>query len=470
MGKDPSVVTLFGGFLQTLGTRFFCLMATMVGTVVTARLLGPEGKGVIVVLGTLAGTIVQFGSLGLTAANVHFTARGEEQVPRLAATSAWVAMGMGGGLGFLFLAGAAWRPDLMPGVPMVLLLVTVLSLPFLLGSQLFQNLLLGMEAIRAYNGIEVLRTGLGVGVVLGLAALGALTVSSLVLVSAVLAVVVSALTVWAVGTRAALSWKFDATTFRAAVGYGIVFFVNNLLAFLLLKSDFFLVNHFLGVGEVGIYSVSVQIADLLLLAPATLGTLLFPRLSAIQDPIERTQTCLQFARLAAAGMALACLCAGLISPVLIPLLLGAAFQPAWMPLIILLPGIWLLALENILVMYLAARRLPLLIPGLWFLGLALNIGLNVWLLPRFGLAAAAMTSSLAYAIVALGVFGFFRGETGASLREILVPRQMDWVKVMRRLQDCRDEGTPAALEGNLGVEREWAGPEAPQVKHLGPRR
>lgn len=439
-------MSLFAGFFQTLGTRLFSILTSVVGSVVAARVLGPGGKGTVVVLSTLAATIVQFGNLGLTAANVHFAARGQEQVPRLSGVSAWVATGIGGGLGILLLAAAAWRPSLLPGVPFVLLLVTVLSLPFLIGSQLFQNLLLGMEAIRAYNWIELARTGLGLGVVLVLLVLRALDVTSLVCASAILAGVVSALTVRAVGARATLSWKFDVAAFRAAIGYGVIFFVNNLLAFLLLKSDFFLVNHFLGLDEVGIYSVAVQIADLLLLAPATLGTLLFPRLSAIQNPIERTQTSLQFARLTAGGMAVACLFTGLVSPAVIPLVLGAAFQPAWMPLAILLPGIWLLAVENVLVMHLAARNLPLLIPGLWLLGLSLNVGLNILLLPRLGLAAAAMTSSLAYAIVAIGIFALFRLETSASLREVMVPRRTEWARVLRRLQGHRDEDIPAVLQ------------------------
>jgi O-antigen/teichoic acid export membrane protein len=343
------------------------------------------------------------------------------------------------------LAGAVCLPGLLPGVPIGLLLVTILSLPFLLASQLFQNLLMGMEAVRAYNWIELARTGLGLGVVLGLFAFQALNVTSLVCGSAFLAGVVCTLSVRAVGARAALSWRFDLATFRAAFGYGVIFFANNLLAFLLLKSDFFLVNHFLGLDEVGIYSVAVQAADLLLLAPATLGTLLFPRLSAIQDATERTQTCLQFARLTSTGMGAACLAVGLISPVAIPLVLGAAFQPAWRPLAMLLPGVWLLAVENVLVMHLAARRLPLLIPGLWLFGLALNIGLNVFLLPRLGLAAAAMTSSLAYAVVAIGVFALFRAETGARLREVAMPRRREWVAVWRRLGGGQAEGASAGV-------------------------
>jgi len=430
-----TAMRLLGGFLQSLGTRGVGLAAAAIGSVVTARALGPEGKGAVVILGTLAATLAQIGTLGLTAANVHFGAREHDQIPRLVGVSGWVAVAMGGGLCALVLAAAGWRSDIFPGVPWPLLVVTVVSVPFSLGSQLFQSLLLGLEAIRAYNGVELLRMGLGLAGILCLFLLHQLSVTSVVLLSAVLAALVCAMTLWTLGRQAQLSWSWDEEVWREALTYGMLFFINNLLAYLLLKSDLFLVNHFLGLEAVGIYSVAVQIADLLLLAPATLGMLLFPRLSGIPAPAERARTCLQFARLTAAGMAAACFLAGCAGPLLIPLVLGAPFQPAWIPLALLLPGVWLLALENVLIMHLAAHRLPLTVPGLWLGGLALNVGLNVWLLPRLGVSAAALTSTVAYAVVSLGVFCLFRRETGSGLSEVMVPRRVDWDKLVHRLHE-----------------------------------
>ena len=426
---------ILGGFLQSLGTRAFGLLAATIASVVAARALGPEGKGTLVVLGTLAATMVQIGTLGITAGNVHYSARARAHVPRLAGTSGWVALGAGAGLGTLVLVVGAWRPDLVSGLPWPLLVVTIVSVPFLLGAQLLQSLLLGLEAIRAYNGVELLRMGLGLAGVLCLFLFRRLSVTSLVVLSSALAVLMCVVTLWTLGRRAPLSWRCDLRALRETLTYGMAFFINNLLAFLLLKSDFFLVNHLVGLEAVGIYSVAVQIADLLLLAPAALGTLLFPRLSSMTGSAERAQACLQFARLAGAGMAAACILAGCTSPLLIPLILGAPFRPAWIPLVLLLPGIWLLALENVLIMHLAAHRLPLMVPGLWLAGLGLNLGLNVWLLPRLGVSAAALTSTVAYAVVSVGVLVLFCRETGSSLSEVVIPRRADWVKVARRLRE-----------------------------------
>ncbi len=426
---------ILGGFLQSLGTRGFGLLAAMIGSVVTARALGPEGKGVIALLGTVTATLVQFGSLGLTAANVNFIAREPAIAARLVGVSTWVAAGMGGGLGILALVGTAWRPELLPGVDRLLLLLAVFSVPFLLGSHLLQYVLLGTETVRVYNAIELLRAGLGLAALLSLLTTRMLTVTSLVFMTSALAVLVCIVTLFAVKGRAPISWRCDVGVLREALQYSLIFFVNNFVAYLLIRSDVFLVNHFLGVGAVGIYSVAVQVCDLLLLAPAILGTLLFPRLSSILDPAERARACLQFARLTAAGMAIMCIVTGLVTPVFIPLVFGTRFQPAWMPLVILLPGVWILALETVLITHLAARRLSILVPMLWLAALVLNIGLNVALLPRLGIGAAAATSTLAYAVVALGVLGMFCSETGCGLAEVVVPRRADWTKVFRRLRE-----------------------------------
>ena len=79
-------------------------------------------------------------------------------------------------------------------------------------------------------------------------------------------------------------------------------------------------------------------------------------------------------------------------------------------MLFLLPGVWILAIENVLVMYLAADRLPLSIPAFWCLGLALNLGCNVVLLPRLGSEADLHKVVLAV-LVALARFG----EAGATL-------------------------------------------------------
>jgi hypothetical protein len=91
-----------------------------------------------------------------------------------------------------------------------------------------------------------------------------------------------------------------------------------------------------------------------------------------------------------------------------------------------------------MVMHLAARRLSGWVPTLWLSALAINVGMNVLLLRWGGVMAAAMTSSLAYSVLTVGILILFLKETGSKLRDAIVPQRADWRKILcRPRKDCR---------------------------------
>jgi O-antigen/teichoic acid export membrane protein len=83
----------------------------------------------------------------------------------------------------------------------------------------------------------------------------------------------------------------------------------------------------------------------------------------------------------------------------IVLLFGRAFERAYPALLLLLPGFACLALLSLLGQYFASRGFPLFLSGYWLLGFAANLSLNLLLIPRYGLMAAAASSSVTYALV-----------------------------------------------------------------------
>ena len=77
----------------------------------------------------------------------------------------------------------------------------------------------------------------------------------------------------------------------------------------------------------------------------------------------------------------------------IVLVFGRPFEGAYPALALLLPGFVCLALQGLLSQYFATRGFPLFISLYWLLGLAVNLTLNILLIPRFGLLAAAGSST-----------------------------------------------------------------------------
>ena len=117
------------------------------------------------------------------------------------------------------------------------------------------------------------------------------------------------------------------------------------------------------------------------------------------------------------GVAMLALLAGVlaaVAPFVIPRLFGPAFAPAVRPCLLLLPGAVLLGGQTLLSQFFMRQGVPLFMSGFWAIGLAVNFGLNLFLIPGWGMSGAAVASSVAYTIVAALMAArflrFWRGE------------------------------------------------------------
>jgi O-antigen/teichoic acid export membrane protein len=174
-------------------------------------------------------------------------------------------------------------------------------------------------------------------------------------------------------------------------------YITSLLSFLVLRSDLILVFDFLGAASTGVYSVAVQFADLLLVLPGAIGTLLFPRVAASPSAESAAFTAL-VCRHTALVVAGGCLVVAAVIPWAIPALFGSAFAGAVPCLWILLPGVFCMSLEGILANDLAGRDYPAFLPWIWLALLTTNVVLNLLWLPTFGIVGAAAASTVAYSL------------------------------------------------------------------------
>ncbi|MDX1389259.1 MAG: hypothetical protein R3344_08715, partial [Acidobacteriota bacterium] len=82
--------------IETFATRILLIGIGFATSVLIARILGPEGRGLFAVAGTIAAIGIQFGNLGLHSANTYSVARDRGKLPGLLANSLLVGFGLGG--------------------------------------------------------------------------------------------------------------------------------------------------------------------------------------------------------------------------------------------------------------------------------------------------------------------------------------------------------------------------------------
>ena len=173
-----------------------------------------------------------------------------------------------------------------------------------------------------------------------------------------------------------------------------------------------IVNHFRGEREAGVYAVASQMSNLMMLLPVIIPTLLFPRVASQPDP--RGGMTMRVTRHTAFIMLFACITAVPLSFAL-PFIYGSEFRDSTGQLLILLPGIYLLGIESVMVQHFNSIGLPLAIPLFWIVALICNLVANLLLIPSLGAAGAALTSTFTYSLIFLLVAIYFRSRTGNPL-------------------------------------------------------
>ena len=430
------------GVVLTFGTRLLMVAGVFGSGIVAARWLGPEGFGTYAVLNVTVALALQIGSAGLPSANTYFIARDRTRAGPAWANALLFALLFGSFLAVGVLALGRLRPTWFSGVSPQLLAIAAAAIPFQLLFVLGLNVLLALDRIRQLNLFDVLSPALVllnaiVALMIlrrGLLSLISLNTAAFVLLSLVLVVYVSR---QVAGQSSRI--RPDLRLLKTMLAYGTKFYVSIMAATVILRVDLLIVNHYRGAAEAGVYGVASQFSFLLLMLPGVIATLLFPRVAASQD--QHGGFAIEVTRHTTALMLIMCLVAAALSFTL-PLIYGPRFADASIQLLILLPGIFFMGLESVLVQHFTGTGLPVAIPVFWLITLLFNIVANLLIVPTLGARGAAMTSTVSYALIFLLVTVYFCRKTGRRPAEIFLWRGRDmqalWRTAGARLRGSTD--------------------------------
>jgi O-antigen/teichoic acid export membrane protein len=392
--------------LETYLTRVLVVALGLVNSILVTRILGPEGRGLFAVATTLAAIGVQLGNLGLHSSNTYYVSRERTLLPTLLGNSLLVSSGAAGATFVAYLL-LSTRPELTP-LTGPLLILALVSIPVGLSSLLLQNLLIGILEIRAYNTIDLTTRVMAVLLIAATVPLGVVTpeiVFGLVLATLAIGLVWAFVRLHSHLTRPVAC---SAEMLSRGLRYGLKGYFGSLFAFLVLRSDIVLLNYLRGAEDTGYYAVAAGLADVLLMLPTVVGTLLFPRLAAAPDLAERLRLTRRVLKVLVPATPAALLVVLVLARPLVRLVYGGAFDPSVDAILWLLPGVGFLAVNGVLMNLFAACGMPMIIAYSPLVALITNVLVNLWLIPAWGIVGASMSSTLAYGLMLLMSLGYIR--------------------------------------------------------------
>jgi O-antigen/teichoic acid export membrane protein len=406
-------------------------------SIVLTRSLGPEQRGVYILLTTTNALLTQLGHLSVAGAISTMLARGRLQAGEVHTAALLLAFG----LGLILFAVATLtyplvRESVFQNVPYPYLLIALLLIPITIYQVYWNYMMMGLNRLLVLNKLNVV-----------------VNITSTVLMILVVGVfrggVPGALLVWAVSALATaiggvvlalgiagFAWPPRRRVLADLLHFGVRSHGANIAHHVFLRFDMYVVNTLVGTAGVGIYSLSTSLAERLWLPLNAIHASSISKIAQLPRD-ESAQLTARVTRTAVLLMLSAAVPFALVSPWLIPFVYTADFTAAVVPLIILLLGTPAFAVMMVLNSYMQGQmERPGLLSILGWLQIGVSVPLYLVLIAWQGIVGAAVASSVTYLLTMAGSLYVFRRDSGLPINAVLVPRAADfraYIRVIRRL-------------------------------------
>lgn len=219
-----------------------------------------------------------------------------------------------------------------------------------------------------------------------------------------------------------------ASEFRLLFRYCGMAFLGNLIFFLLYRVDYFFVERYCTADELGSYIQVSKLVHLFFILPTILASAVFPiTAGGRKEDINKLLTLLS--RSIFLLYTVACILLAVVGKWLFPFVFGESFSAMYQPFLWLIPGIISLSGIFTLTAYFAGKnRIKVNITGSLYALIIIVTG-DILFIPKYGIEAAAMVSSLGYIVYQLYIIAVFKKEYQTPVADFFIFRASDWKQI-----------------------------------------
>ena len=421
----------------TTAVNIFATLLGLLTGIMLARILGAEGRGALAAIQNPATILFGVGALGITTAAAFFSGRD----PHLAGSLMTTAL----------VALLSWS------IPLVA--VVYLLMPFLLNAQSadvirYAQLYLLMIPIQFAAGAPLwVLQGLGKfklwnilrfqAPVAWLAVIGLTWLLGMVTAGAIsliyLAVMFCVACVFVILTLRKVQppHKPDVAHLPALLRYGLPTSLTAVPQQLNLRLDQLLMATFLSANTLGLYVVAVAWSGAFSALLTSVSQVVFPRLAAIHDQQAQAETFHRTLRLCVLSAAMLAVVLLALTPLVLPLLFGAAFKSAVPAALVLVAAASVASFNQVAsdgLRGIGAPKLPMVAE---FIGLGTTVVMLVLLLRRYELMGAAVASLTSYLVTLAALVFLIARRTQVNPWKMVIPCREDLLFLWSQLLSFR---------------------------------
>lgn len=210
--------------------------------------------------------------------------------------------------------------------------------------------------------------------------------------------------------RSLLAIRFDVRVLRTALSYSLPLIPHVMGGVLFAYTDKYILSFYVPLASIGLYDLACRLANVMRMIITSYHAAMTPDFirGALQNRAETTR---RYAVTITRWAVLLCgmfLGFSLFAEAIIRVLAPPAYHAAYRLVPILAAGFVFRGLHGFPIAALMVEKRTKIFPLITLSAGLLNVLLNLWLIPRFGVTAAAWTTLLAYAFAFILAMGFSR--------------------------------------------------------------
>lgn len=428
MSETKAGPRMLTSIFYVFNTKLVIILCGLAATVFVSRALGAEGRGLVAAVLIYPQLLLSVFEGGMRQASIYFLGKrlaDESQI--LGAIVAYTILSSAVGYSVAVYMMMTFEGQSYPDG---LLLMAALLLPISLCVSGLRGYFLGRQNISGYNRTAwVEKMSYSVAILL-LYMLGYLTVANVLYITIAASIINLGIGLtFFVRSKPArpnialpLLWKMMKS--------GAVYAIGLFLITANYQVDILLLSWLAAVSELGQYTLTVKLAELLWQLPAAIVVVLVSK-GANTDAKAMVQVVSKICRLtllitmcSAIGLWVGCYY--LVVPVF-----GADFTAVASMVGYILPGIILATVFKSLNSHYAGQGRPHYAVYIMGASVTLNIGLNLYLIPNYGGVGAALASSVSYGLSAVLIVITFCRTEGVPARDVLLVRASDFQPLVK---------------------------------------
>ena len=265
------------------GAQVYSLLTSLLSLALTARWLGPEGRGIVAAVITWQALFSTLGHLSLGQVALHQATkqRGQVWLPAIlgslllmTAVITLLAWGVATGL-YLSTGGALYN-----GLEPKLLILGFLALPLAIWERYGSSLLMALDKVSIYNRAQMIGGTAGLVLIL-LAWWGRLGIAGVLFAGLLSQTLTSLIGTGYLLRQAGRSTRPQWSTIKTLLTGGFALHLSAVGSFLVMSSDVLIINYYRGPVETGYYQLAVKLVSIMLIIPGSANLLLYGKVAQI---------------------------------------------------------------------------------------------------------------------------------------------------------------------------------------------